>query len=107
MPLPIDEIVLDVNDDESGVTGIDGLFQRNQYLFPFPDIIGREIACIIGGLGNPFGAAAGGILLGILESLCAGVISSAYKDAFAFFVLLILLFVKPSGLFGQAKIERV
>jgi branched-chain amino acid transport system permease protein len=64
-------------------------------------------ACIIGGLGNPFGAAAGGILLGILESLCAGVISSAYKDAFAFFVLLILLFVKPSGLFGQAKIERV
>jgi branched-chain amino acid transport system permease protein len=64
-------------------------------------------ACIIGGLGNPFGAAAGGIILGILESFGAGLISSAYKDAFAFFILLILLFVKPSGLFGQSKIERV
>jgi branched-chain amino acid transport system permease protein len=64
-------------------------------------------ACIIGGLGNPFGAAAGGIILGILESFGAGLISSAYKDAIAFFILLILLFVKPSGLFGQTKIERV
>jgi branched-chain amino acid transport system permease protein len=64
-------------------------------------------ACIIGGLGNPFGAAAGGIILGILESFGAGLISSAYKDAIAFFILLILLFVKPSGLFGQSKIERV
>lgn len=64
-------------------------------------------ACIIGGLGNPFGAAAGGIILGILESFGAGLISSAYKDAFAFFILLILLFVKPSGLFGQSTIERV
>jgi len=64
-------------------------------------------ACIIGGLGNPFGAAAGGVILGVLESFGAGFISSAYKDAFAFFILLILLFVKPSGLFGQSKIERV
>jgi len=64
-------------------------------------------ACIIGGLGNPFGAAAGGIILGILESFGAGLISSAYKDAFAFFILLILLFVRPSGLFSQSSIERV
>ncbi len=64
-------------------------------------------ACIIGGLGNPFGAAAGGIILGILESFGAGLVSSAYKDAIAFCILLILLFVKPSGLFGLSKIERV
>lgn len=64
-------------------------------------------ACIVGGLGNPFGAAAGGILIGILESLGAGYISSGYKDAFAFLILLILLFVKPSGLFGKAAIKRV
>jgi branched-chain amino acid transport system permease protein len=64
-------------------------------------------ACIIGGLGNPFGAAAGGLILGILESFCAGLISSAYKDAFAFFILLVLLFLKPSGLFGPSKVERV
>jgi len=64
-------------------------------------------ACIIGGLGNPFGAAAGGLLLGVLESFGAGIVSSAYKDAFAFLILLILLFLRPSGLFGQARVERV
>ena len=64
-------------------------------------------ACILGGLGNPFGAAAGGLILGVLESFGAGLISSAYKDAFAFIILLILLFVKPSGLFGQKSAERV
>lgn len=64
-------------------------------------------ACILGGLGNPFGAAAGGLLIGVLESFGAGYISSAYKDAFAFIILLLLLFVKPSGLFGSASAERV
>jgi len=64
-------------------------------------------ACIIGGLGNPFGAAFGGIILGILESFGAGLISSAYKDAFAFFILLVLLFFRPTGLLGLSKIERV
>ncbi|MBI4958855.1 MAG: branched-chain amino acid ABC transporter permease, partial [Desulfovibrio sp.] len=64
-------------------------------------------ACILGGLGNPFGAAAGGLILGVLESFGAGFISSAYKDAFAFIVLLVLLFVKPTGLFGGPKSDRV
>jgi len=64
-------------------------------------------ACITGGLGNPFGAAAGGLILGVLESFGAGFISSAYKDAFTFVILLLLLFVKPSGLFGRASSDRV
>jgi branched-chain amino acid transport system permease protein len=64
-------------------------------------------ACILGGLGNPFGAVAGGVLLGVLESLSAGLISSGYKDAVAFVILLTLLFVRPSGLFGRPGAERV
>jgi branched-chain amino acid transport system permease protein len=64
-------------------------------------------ACIVGGLGNPFGAAFGGLVLGVLESFGAGLISSAYKDAFTFIILLLLLFFKPSGLFGGAEVERV
>ncbi len=64
-------------------------------------------ACILGGLGNPFGAAAGGLIIGVLESFGAGFISSAYKDAFAFMVLLLFLFVKPTGLFGGPKSDRV
>ncbi len=64
-------------------------------------------ACIIGGLGNPFGAAAGGLLIGVLEAFGAGLIASGYKDAFAFIILVALLFFKPSGLFGKAEIKRV
>jgi branched-chain amino acid transport system permease protein len=64
-------------------------------------------ACILGGLGNPFGALAGGVLLGILESLTAGLLSSGYKDAVAFCILLVLLVVRPSGLFGAKSVERV
>ena len=64
-------------------------------------------ACILGGLGNPFGAAAGGVILGVLESFGAGLLSSAYKDAITFVILLLLLFVRPTGLFGKGSGERV
>jgi branched-chain amino acid transport system permease protein len=64
-------------------------------------------ACILGGLGNPFGAVVGGVILGILESLGAGLLSSGYKDAVAFVILLALLFLRPSGLFGTSTAERV
>jgi len=64
-------------------------------------------ACILGGMGNPFGAVAGGVLIGVLESLGAGLLSSGYKDAVAFVILLALLFVRPTGLFGKRMTERV
>ncbi len=57
-------------------------------------------AAIIGGMGNSWGAVAGGIILGLLESLGAGLISSSYKDAIAFIVLLLMLFLRPQGILG-------
>lgn len=58
-------------------------------------------AAILGGFGSLPGAIIGGIGLGLLESLSAGYISSAYKDVCAFVVLLLVLFVRPKGLMGK------
>lgn len=64
-------------------------------------------AAMLGGLGNPFGALVGGLLLGVLEALTAGYISSQYRDAVAFIVIIAVLFVMPQGLFGRKSTERV
>jgi branched-chain amino acid transport system permease protein len=64
-------------------------------------------AAILGGYGSTPGAVAGGLLLGILEAFGAGFVSSAYKDAIAFLILLAILFVRPSGLFGSARVQRL
>lgn len=58
---------------------------------------------VLGGLGNFWGAFVAGIFIGIAESFCAGYLSSGYKDAVALIALLLVLFVKPEGLFGKGK----
>jgi len=63
-------------------------------------------AAALGGLGNPMGAVVGGFMLGILEGLSVGLISSGYKDAIAFIILLLVLFVRPQGLFGARAVEK-
>jgi len=60
-------------------------------------------AAILGGFGSFPGAILGGIMLGLLESLGAGYLSSAYKDVLAFLVLLGVLFIRPRGLLGGAN----
>jgi branched-chain amino acid transport system permease protein len=64
-------------------------------------------AAIVGGLGNPMGAIAGGLIVGVAEALTAGYISSAYKDAVAFIIIIAVLLFMPSGLFGRKEIEKV
>ena len=64
-------------------------------------------ASMLGGLGGPFGAVAGGLILGLIEGFAGGYISSAYQDVVAFVIILFVLFVRPSGLFGRAQLERV
>ena len=71
-------------------------------------------AAVLGGIGNLAGAMLGGLLLGVIESLGAGYIGdltggflgSNYQDVFAFFVLILVLVLRPSGLLGERVVER-
>ncbi len=64
-------------------------------------------AAVIGGMGSVPGAIVGGLLLGVIENIGAGFISSGYKDLIAFVIMIIILLVKPSGLLGQPTVEKV
>jgi branched-chain amino acid transport system permease protein len=65
------------------------------------------VAAVLGGIGNIPGAMLGGVILGVIETLGAAYISSAYRDAIAFAVLIIILLVKPSGIMGVNVREKV
>ena len=64
-------------------------------------------AAMLGGLGSFSGAVLGGLLLGLVEGLGAGFVSSAYKDAIAFVIILAVLFFMPGGLLGARRSDRV
>ncbi len=64
-------------------------------------------AAVVGGIGNIQGAVLGGYLMGLSEAYFAGYISSAYKDVFAFLLLIFVLLVKPSGMLGEQVAERL
>jgi branched-chain amino acid transport system permease protein len=63
-------------------------------------------AAILGGIGSSPGAVVGGLALGVLESLGGGFVSSAYKDAIAFLLLIVMLLVRPQGLMGRLPRRR-
>lgn len=65
------------------------------------------ISAVIGGLGNVPGAIAGGFFLGLTESIVSGKISSGYRDAISFGVLILVLWLKPTGLFSRSSQQKV
>ena len=83
-----------------GVAGV--LYGMKYNVFPTMGNVGPKafIASVIGGLGSVPGAIVGALLLGILETLVSAYVSSSLRDFFSFALLIVLLLVKPSGLFG-------
>lgn len=65
------------------------------------------VAAVLGGIGSIPGALLGGFLIGLAETLTAGYLSSTYKDAIAFIILILVLLLKPSGLLGRKVVEKV
>ncbi|MHB1653801.1 MAG: branched-chain amino acid ABC transporter permease [Desulfitobacteriaceae bacterium] len=65
------------------------------------------VVVLLGGVGNITGAIAGGVVLGLVETYAAGYWSSEYKDVIAFIIMILVLLIKPAGLFGKYTQEKV
>jgi branched-chain amino acid transport system permease protein len=65
------------------------------------------VAAVLGGIGSVPGAMVGGLLLGVIETLVTGYLSSTYRDAIAFVILVVILLSRPTGLFGASTTEKV
>src|ERR1700735_2988295 len=64
-------------------------------------------AAVLGGIGSLPGAMLGGVLIGLIESFWAGYVNAQYKDVAVFGILMLVLMVRPNGLFGRPEIEKV
>lgn len=65
------------------------------------------VAAVLGGIGNIPGALIGGLIMGVAETLVAGYISSTYRNALAFIILILILLFRPEGILGKSTREKV
>lgn len=92
----------------AAVTGVmwGALYSSAQFPMGLMPGLKAFTAAVLGGIGNIYGAMLGGLLLGLIESLGAGYISSQYADVFAFVVLIGTLVFRPSGIMGERVADR-
>ncbi len=112
MGIPIDTVIVFTFILGSSLAGLAGLLFALSYpiLDPFMGaLIGWKafIAAVVGGIGDIRGAFVGGFLLGFVEILVVAVFPSTYRDLIAFSILLLILCIKPTGLFGVARTTKI
>lgn len=112
MGIPIDTIIVVTFILGSSFAGLAGVLYALSYpvLDPFMGmLIGWKafIAAVVGGIGDIKGAFVGGFLLGIVEILAVAFFPSTFRDLIAFSILLLILVIKPTGLFGVAKSTKI
>ena len=88
------------------------LSQKTPIVFASPTmgtLLGLKgfVAAVLGGLGSVKGAVAGGLLLGLIEALSSAYLSTSYRDAITFFILIVVMLRWPRGVFGTAVVQRV
>jgi len=93
----------------AGIAGIMGGLLFNQVTSTIGFIAGLKAftAAVVGGIGSIPGAMLGGLLIGVAESMVTGYISSTYTNLLVFALLIIVMLVRPSGLLGQAQLQKV
>ena len=86
-----------------------GQYSRISPLMGFVIGVKAFVACVIGGIGNIYGAVVGGFVLGLSEMLFVGLLPaqySGYRDAFVFTFLIVILLIMPNGIYGIMERER-
>jgi branched-chain amino acid transport system permease protein len=93
----------------AGIAGVMGGLLFNQVTSTIGFIAGLKAftAAVVGGIGSIPGAMLGGLLIGVAESMVTGYISSTYTNLIVFALLITVMLVRPSGLLGQAQLQKV
>ena len=112
MGVPVDRVILGTFVTGAMLAGAAGVLVglTNPKIDPLMGVLpGLKafVAAVLGGIGNIPGAMVGGLLLGVIETLVSGYLSSTYRDAIAFVLLILILLYKPTGLFGVTQTEKV
>lgn len=111
MGIDVDRVIMVTFFIASALAGLGGVLYGLRYAsinFFMGYLLGIKAftAAVIGGIGNLRGAMVGGLLLGVLESMAGGFISSQFQDTLVFLTLIVVLLVRPQGLFGQPLGDR-
>ncbi len=112
MGIPVDSVIVFTFVLGSGFAGLAGMLFAMSYpiLEPYMGaLIGWKafIAAVVGGIGDIRGAFVGGFLLGFIEILVVAFFPSTFRDLIAFSILLLILWIKPTGLFGVARHQKI
>src|SRR5436189_509673 len=112
MGIDVDRVIVVTFFIGSALAGAAGVFNCLVYQQVWPYMgfqagLFAFIAAVVGGIGNLPGAVLGGMIIGLAESFSIGYLSSTFQQAIVFFILIVVMLVRPSGLLGKAAVQKV